>query len=75
MQHRSEMPTTLYIDGVLHHASHLGYKMLVDHPSCPFTPCAEHSGFGQASVEHLKMGGKVRTSGHWYSLQPDKESS
>ena len=75
MQPHFEMPVVLYINGVLHHATHLGYKMVVDHPNHPFVRCAEHSGFGASAVEHLKSGGKVRTSGCWYSLRPDKENT
>ena len=64
--------TVIYIDGAKHRATGLGLRFFVDSESLPCRRCAQH-GLDRAAVAHLKLGGKVRTSGHWYSLTPDKE--
>lgn len=64
--------TIIYIDGVRRRATHLGTPMFVDSDDLPCRRCAQHS-LNAISVHHLQQGGRVHTSGHWYSLSPDKE--
>lgn len=64
------MPTTLYINGVKRNATELGVKVYADSDSLPGRRCSCHS-FNRGSVEHLKNGGRVFTSGNWYSLRPN----
>lgn len=50
----------------------LGTRFFVDADCLPGRRCAQHT-LQPVSVDWLKRGGKVRTSGNWYSLSPDPE--
>lgn len=68
----NEFTTVIYIDGKPHNSTQLGSVIFVDHPSLPYRRCAQHT-FSESSVRCLQRGGRVFTSGSWYSLSPDKE--
>lgn len=65
--------SVIYIDGEPRNlVTPLAERFFVDHPSLPGRRCAQHTLSGYA-ILHLQHGGRVFTSGSWYSLSPDKE--
>ncbi len=59
----------IYINGTKHRCTELGPRFFADTPEHPGIPCSQHS-LKPESVEHLKAGGVVFTSGNRYSLSP-----
>jgi len=66
--------TVIYISGEKRRATNLGSRFWVDSDSLPRRRCSQH-GLSALATLHLMSGGRVRTSGNWYSLSPDKETS
>ena len=71
----------IYIDGELRHATKSNIPDLVkdfdgpffvDHPSLPYRRCSQRS-LKKGATEHLERGGRVFSSGSWYSLKPPIE--
>lgn len=67
------MAIDIYINDVKHRATHLGTCFWVDSDDLPGRRCSQHS-LTPDAVHHLQAGGRVFTTGNWYSLQPPTES-
>lgn len=66
-----EFTRVLYINNVRHNVTHIGTRFWADSESLPLRRCSQHS-LQAASVVHIEAGGRVLTSGNWYSLYRTK---
>ncbi len=64
--------TILYINDIPHRITALDTKFFADSADLPCVPVSRHT-LKPASVEHVKNGGTVYTSGNSYSLTESEQ--